>query len=501
MAIGTAPPGPGLDPDAMSYLGAAESLVRSHTLRVPTSGWASPDSTRPLSHFPPGFSIAIAIPTALGVRPAEAARIVILAAAFATWSMLVLLVSTVVSSRVAVLAAFAALAAPAIVNVHLSVLSEPLFFCCLLAAIAGVLALERRAPADSTPPYRDLWIALLTGMAVAVAVMLRYAAIALAAAACLHAVWGGSQCRPAWPVRLRRAAAIVLPSAAVLAAWFVRTVRVSGAHGVRRLGTYGDVGATVSQGLETITAWLVPVGQGAWRYPVACLVALGTAAVVVRGWTRLRETNPAAVALLRILATMAGCYFLVVVASRLFADPSIPFDERILSPLILLATIGLAVLLSAWWPDRSRGSRVVAGSVLVLWAGASAVTSAARIAYARDDGNDFAGSDWRGSPTIAWARAADGGAHSVLYSNWPSALYFHAHRAAHDIPASADGLTLHRFRDRLLRTHGVVVGFKAPSPDVVDPDTLARALSLRAVARFEDGTVWALPADTAPLPK
>ncbi|HEX5972669.1 MAG TPA: hypothetical protein VFY85_12135, partial [Gemmatimonadaceae bacterium] len=52
----TDPPGPGLDPDALSYMGAAESLVARGTYRIPTAPWTSADSTSPLAHFPPGFS-------------------------------------------------------------------------------------------------------------------------------------------------------------------------------------------------------------------------------------------------------------------------------------------------------------------------------------------------------------------------------------------------------------------------------------------------------------
>ena len=41
----TDPPGPGLDPDAMSYLGAGASLAHGHGLRIPSAGWASADTT------------------------------------------------------------------------------------------------------------------------------------------------------------------------------------------------------------------------------------------------------------------------------------------------------------------------------------------------------------------------------------------------------------------------------------------------------------------------
>src|SRR3979411_3104814 len=38
----TEPPGPGLDPDALQYMGAAESLAAHLEYRVPTAEWARP---------------------------------------------------------------------------------------------------------------------------------------------------------------------------------------------------------------------------------------------------------------------------------------------------------------------------------------------------------------------------------------------------------------------------------------------------------------------------
>src|SRR5919201_902751 len=87
----TEPPGPGLDPDAASYLGAAESLARHGTLRIPLASWASPDTTSPLVHFPPGLPIVVALPVALGMPAVQGARLVNEAAAFVTAAAIVLL--------------------------------------------------------------------------------------------------------------------------------------------------------------------------------------------------------------------------------------------------------------------------------------------------------------------------------------------------------------------------------------------------------------------------
>src|SRR5476649_441197 len=72
----TEPPGPGLDPDALAYLGAGKSLAHGHGLRVPSSVWTSTDTTAPLVHFPPGFSAAISLGVLAGATPVNAARFV-----------------------------------------------------------------------------------------------------------------------------------------------------------------------------------------------------------------------------------------------------------------------------------------------------------------------------------------------------------------------------------------------------------------------------------------
>jgi hypothetical protein len=508
----TASPGPGLDPDAMSYLGAAQSIVESGVYRVPTSSWAASDTSEPLSHFPPGFSTAIALPVAAGVAPVQSARLLVALAAFCTWTGVVMLVAGAAGTRVGVMTALAALATPALLNVHLSVLSEPLFLATLVAALGGMVAMANPGPrVRGRRQWRGVQAATWTGLAVAAAVMLRYVGVAVVAAAAVAALTGPVDPRRRWRTRLLRCALVVGPAACALAAWVIRSIRLGGPKSVRELGVYGKLGETVREGLSTATSWLVPAGDGQWREPVAAALALAAIALAVSGW-RHRRRGAAGVAWLRqnpsidayrsavVLAAAAlvgSAYLLVVVASRALADPNIPFDERILAPAILLAEVGLGVALALWWPGRGRTARLAVGVVVALWFVASVVTSVARVVYALEDGNDFAGSDWRDSPTVTWVRAADGGAERVLYTNWPAALYFQAGRASHDVPDVTDALTLRRFRDRLARSHGVVVAFNAPNTDVAPPDSVAGVLSLRLIARFSDGAVWGLASDTA----
>jgi hypothetical protein len=526
--FGTASPGPGLDPDALSYVGAAISLVHSGSYRVPTSRWVAADTTAPLTHYPPGFSTLIAGPLALGLAPLSSARLVIVVSAFVTWVGLVLLIARAAGTRAGVLGATAVLASPAVVTQHLSVLSEPPFLVALVMTVGGMAWMARRAETQGSR-LAESGVALATGLAGAAAVMVRYAGLALVGAAVLWAVAcstarAGSRARGSgkrvdWPAAFRRAALVVAPTILVLGPWLLRTQRLGSANGVRTLGIYSGFGATALEGLRTIASWLVPIGHGSWRIGVAIAIALAGLTVVVSTYVRLngmdetaggvRPDEARAACVLGAILYAGLAYLLFLVASRLAADRFIPFDERLLVPLMLLAECAVAIVVALWWRggtsapeqgatqrrERSR-HRAAVGLILIVWFVASAAGSVQRISAARLDGEDLAGSDWLDSPTIAWVRSPAGGLNRVLYTNWPAALYFHAGRAAHDLPDNLDPLTLHRLRDRLSRNNGVLVGFTINNPDAEPVSVLAPALGLREVAHFDDGSVWELPSSS-----
>lgn len=494
VAIGTAPPGPGLDPDTVSYLGAGISLARFGTYRVPVGSWTIADTTEPLTHFPPGFSTVVAVPVLLGMPPVQAGRLVVVLAAVVTWTVLVALFLGETSVLAAVLIGAAILCTPALVAAHLAVLSEPPFLAALVAVVAGMSAMSRSP---------KLWPALWTGLAAATAIMFRYAGAPLVVAAGWWAIMGLGRRRIAIRDRLRATILVLAPSALALSAWLLRSVRLEGVQGVRTLGRYGDVVGAVRAAVSTIVSWAVPVGRGSWRYVVAAAALAGAGAMVRAIGLRRRAqiTGDAGAAGARSVvvpvATVLGIAYLgFVFLSRLVADPDIPFDERILAPLFLLMEIVAGLVVARWWGGQSRRSRFLVGAVLLIWCGVSTGVSVVRIVEALGDGNDFAGGDWRDSPTIAWVRSDAGGHHRALYTNWPAALYFQARRASHDLPGALDGMTLHRLRERLAFTRGVVVGFDVQNPDIAPPDVMAALMGLHEIARFADGAVWELRRDS-----
>lgn len=506
----TDPPGPGLDPDAMSYLGAAVSLVRAGRYEVPSSDWSSADSVAPLTHFPPGLPTVIALPVALGMSAEQAGRLVVACSALLSVALLVGSVAAAAGLVPAVAAGLALLVTPALVDVHLSVLSEPLFLACLAAALAIMAIPSRPRP-------------LALGLVAAAAALVRYAGISVPAAAVAWTLLRPARAAAraaAWRARVRDAALVALPSLLILGAWGARNASIAarpttelasptaaGARPRLLLAGYGD---DLALGATTLRQWLAPGVedsrlQGLLAVGVALLLALCVVVAirrlsgrerVVRAWPpTIAPDAPVALRLLLAALLLAAAFVGELLASRLLVFDSIPFDERILAPAIFLAVgaaaVACAVAIRA--PRRPPARRLAMTATLaglLAWGVPSCLATADNVTYVLEEGSDFASMAWRDSPTLAWVRAH--GAGHALFTNWPVAVYFHLGRVSRDLPAALDSATLGEFAERLRRRHGLVVAFTAPSPDVASPDSIARRLALRPVARFADGVVWAV---------
>jgi hypothetical protein len=488
----TDPPGPGLDPDAMSYLGAAESFASKLEYRVPSAGWLSADTTAPLAHFPPGYSTALAIPVRLGMAPMQAARLVQALAAAVTVGTLVLLVGGATTPLAGILLAVALFVMPAMYEVHVSVLSEPLFLACVALTLAAM----------TLAPDRPLRM----GLAAAVGALTRYAGLSLAGAA---ALWQLARPGPL-ALRRRRAIAAVLPALVLQSAWVIRTHLVAGSSAIRRIGVYGDLAPTLHEARDTARDWIVPApeawGPIPWRgrfaLALGVLVVLlaGSAARRARGMSlarraddRLERAPVDAWRLLRASALLLVCYLAMVAASRLLADAHIPFDERIMSPALMLATVIVATTLGLWWRG-GRGvygvaARIALAAALIAWYAASAGVTYAQASYVQSWGSDFAAAQWQRSALLEWARTK--GASAPLYTNWPAAVYFHLHRSARELPVVGDPRELAQLADTVRAHGGRVLAFSVGAPGIVTKEMLLQQPGLRVVDVLDDGVVLA----------
>jgi hypothetical protein len=485
----TDPPGPGLDPDALAYLGAAESVASRLEYRIPTAPWSSADSTAPLAHFPPGYSTVLAIPVRLGMAPAQGARLVQALAAFGTVGIVVFLVAEVTSPVAGVLLALALFATAAMHEVHVSVLSEPLFLACVALTLAAIA----RAP---DRPLR-------AGLAAAAGALTRYAGVALVGAAVLAPL----RRRAPWPTRLRRAGLALLPALLLQGVWVAHTRHALGPSAIRHFALYGNLDATLRQGGATLRDWLVPDAGGPddripHRGPLAVATALLLAIFVAVAVRRARSGDARDSAAWRLLAAcglLIACYAATLIASRVAADPAIPFDQRILAPLVLLGTTLCATAIALWWrTSRSVVVRALVGAALLAWWVASGAVTRAATRYVAEHGSDLAGDTWRRSELLDWARRQ--GAGHPLYTNWPGPVYFYLHRPSRGLPASGDARALAALVDTLRVRDGRVLAFSVPSVDFVTVPMLLAQRDLCVVATLSDGVVLAAGAPDSVLP-
>jgi hypothetical protein len=485
----TDPPAPGLDPDALAYMGSAQSFAQHGNFRTPTARWWSSDSTAALAHFPPGFATALAVPVRLGMDPMQGARLVQALSAFVIVTTLVLLVSEAAAPVAGVLLATALFSMSSMHEVHVSVLSEPLFLALLVLAL---FAMVRRP--------EQPWLA---GLAAALGTLTRYAGVSIVGAV---ALWSLAR-RGTLAMRLRRAALALLPTLVLQGLWFVRTERLRGVEPIRKLSLYGNIGPALEQGATTLTWWLVP-NPDEWneKLPHQQSAALAAGFVIVliaaAGAWRLyrahrthdgsesRDELPDGVRLLAAAGLLIASYVGVLVASRLVADPNIPFDERILAPVMLLGATIAATGIALWW--RATASELpriaIVGALLGWWAAASSHTYN-EATWVLDHGSDFASDQWRHSDLIDWARTE--GAAYPLYTNWPVMSYFYLRRPARDVPRLAETARMGEFVDSLRLRGGRILEFTWPGIEYVPVDSMMAVRGLRVVARRTDGVVLA----------
>ena len=466
----------------MAYLGAATSLVHQGSMRVPTAEWERADSTSALSLWPPGFPAAIALPVYFGASPVQAARWINITAAAVAAATVVLLISGQLGISAGVVGAAVIFATQAVFDTYLSVLSEPLFIALMLLTLFAMV-------------YARDHLILLSVLATAT-VMVRYAGASAPAAV---VIWTLFDSQRDFRTRVRRAIMVAALPFVALALWFARTAIAPDRHATPKLNVYGGWSDTIVQARDTLAEWLAPLlSDGLVQRALALFLMVTLAAFVIMAASdtsgnRLKQLRVGGVsALLGATSLLGACYVAVIVASRAFVGGTIPFDWRILAPLIVLIEIEAVTAIAYWWRAYHFPVRVAIAAVVLVWFGATATATVNDAVYAATEGSDFANTSWRDSPLTAWVRANATG--RPLYSNWPPALYFHANRIARELPDSADPGDMSGFAERIRADHGYVVAFDERSPDYVAPETLARDIGLHQVVRTADGAVWA--ADT-----
>jgi hypothetical protein len=488
--------GVGIDADSVAYVDLARHLRAGDgfALSPGLTTMADPHALRPTAHFPPLYPVVLALGEALRLDAWIVARWLgaLLAGVTALLVGLVVRDAGAPPGR-ALVVVWLTITAVDWLRVHAWALSEPMFLTSLVVAL-GALARQLRAPAPG-------WLLAAAGAA-GLAALTRYTGLALLAAGGLAlAAWTP---RPA-ARRLRDAAVFLAVGGLPLAAWHVRGFLV-GVPG-RPLEAHLITPGRLRQGLDTISAWLLPETVPAGiRAAVLILAILGLGLL----WRRVPPRTPAQ-ALTRVVVVFTGCYAALLVATISFVYLNVPLDHRLLIPLLPSALlVGWRVADAAEPGTPLRRGLTAAALALALLA---TLRAALWVGVAEVDELGYASRLWRQSQLVAAVRGLP--ADTLLVSNAPDALYSLTGRRAQFIPLRANPYTGAARADypaaltvldaRLQAQPGALVYFRwlrwrwylAPERDLVGALPLARLVDAGAEGALyarRTGTPAAAPA-------
>jgi 4-amino-4-deoxy-L-arabinose transferase-like glycosyltransferase len=433
------PYGLGLVNDSAFYIEGAENLLQGNGY-VRTSGGGE---TKPITHFPPLFSLLLAGVSLTGLTLLDAARLLITL----LFGITILLVGLSVyqlsrSLPFALLGAFLLATSDVFLAVYSMALSEALFLALLLAAfLALARGLERPAPG---------WL-LGAGLLLSLAILTRYAGASLYLAAILVVILVGCVGKGRGLKGIgSQLGALLAGGIPLLLVWGLVSSLGAGAESVgnRLVSWHPPTLSMLFEAAKNLLTWLAPddLLQSAPIFgrllSLASLLLLAglLAWLVWRAWPR-RAGASETPALAWSLALQVLVYLGFLVVSLTLFDASTPLDARILSPAYLVLLVLFAGGLGWAWRflmQRNTKWRWAVTVVALLVASFSLVDGISAVGQLSKDGQGFAHSGWQESPAI---QAVRGLPPVTLYSNKPTAIYLLTGRSAYITPTPMDAVT------------------------------------------------------------
>ena len=272
------PEGLGLSDDSIAYIAGARSLLAGHGYR---EAWLV--SNKPITHFPPGFSSALAFIGFFSFDPLRGARFLnALLFGFSTaligilgWRMTKSLAAGLVLAALFVLNG-------SLLQVYTTAMSEPLFiFLSLLAFWMFDLYFERDA--------HWLWL-VLCGVFVGVAYLTRYAGLALVATF-LVALF---ILHDTWRKRFISAGIFLASVLPWISVWSIRNLIAAGNATNRELVWHPITASNFDTTLSVISQFLVPVEdwqKQLYKMPSLFIALAALILLVVLVWLTVKAGN------------------------------------------------------------------------------------------------------------------------------------------------------------------------------------------------------------------
>lgn len=467
--------------DTTVYMGAAERFAAEGQLRAPVADWTD-DRFPIVTHYAPLHIVVLSGFIRLGLSVENAARLARALNATVTLIIAFLLVRNISGAKAGVVAMILITLTPSLVFTHSLYMSEPLF----VALTMSLVYLMWKRPER---PFAY-------GVVAALSVLTRYIGLAFSGAV---ALWAFLQ--PA-PLRQRmiKGTIALLPTVVLYGGWQLLTIGERG-HATG-LGVQAGVMDSMLRLVRAIPRWVAPlVAGGIWSATLKLALGASVLALVIGTLLRAdparRPEQQKVHRLLLVTVVLATSYYSLYVLARVFINYALDYHPRYWAPLEAVFGCCLASLAHYWFVSRRNPERWLPVAAVGLWATLAAAESAVLVRKAAREGPL-----WRArfekSQLVDWARS--NGQNRELFSNWQAVLFRYADRTSRGVPLTGDSSTVRRFGEVLRQREGTLVVFDDRVPTwlippgqeahYLPPDSIARALNLRRVAQFDDGSVW-----------
>ena len=497
LVLRSTPEGLGLSDDSIAYIAGARSLLAGHGYR---EAWLV--SNKPITHFPPAFSSALALIGLFGLDPLRGARFLnALLFGLSTgvigtlgWRMTKSLVAGLTLAALFVLNG-------SLLQVYTTAMSEPLFiFLSLLAFWMFDLYFERDT--------HWLWL-VLCGVFVGVAYLTRYAGLALIATFLIALFI----LHDSWRKRFVGAGIFLASVLPFVIGWTIRNIIVAGNATNRELIWHPITANNFDTTLSVIARFLMPVedwqkqlNKMPWLFIVltALILFVVLVWVMIKAWKSLTPRFPLpqgeGIAVREAISFTTGLYVFgyiaSIIASMLLFDASTKFQLRILAPIFVPLMI-LLVLFGVWlWKKRRELAIVLA--LLVI--GISVYNQIVTVQDLSKGGQGFASFIWYDSKQMAYLRTLP--RTTMIYTNETGAVYLYTNRPTYSLPNRFDPVTAQvrsgyeqgvaQMQQQILQGKAVLAIF-AGGEQSSGADAALLVQGLNPVSKSGTGVVYAAP--------
>lgn len=492
------PYGLGLVNDSAAYIGGAKNILEGNGYTRTSGG----GEIKPITHFPPLFSLILAAVSLIGIDILQASQVTITF----LFGVCILLVGLSVykithSIPFACFGALLLATSDILIGVYSIALSEPLFLALMLFAYLLL--------AEYIDRQSWYWLSF-AGVTIGLAYLTRYAGISILISVIftlilLRKYWS----RPVQSLPLKEIGILLLSSLPMIALWMGYNLFTLGVVSNRQIVWHPVTAGNLYEGIKNLLSWIAPddllaVNPFFGRVLSGISLLIIPVLLVFIGWVLLQQVRGSgdqqnrkingAFTLAVVLAIHILIYTAFLVISLSFFDATTPLDDRILSIIYIPELILLSSALAWLWRRSTVSNKILRWAVvffsisIVLMSVRDGVDTVIQLSK---NGQGFAYQGWRESEPI---RAIQEMPSTIIYTDKPNGIFFWTGRASYIVPSPIDAVTtrprpnyhaeLERMRSLIQEGDAVLILFdlqhSTDSEDKLHFNDLTRGLNLQA---------------------